>query len=292
MVPLRENNATDKSEKEVLFNIEKITWDFLHHLLRGEIYDIRIHHTSQEVLSKLTGDYVWCANENESVINCWKRLKSYTRLWIIMEVIHASLKSGSRLTIRGIYYMLKPHPMFLGLDYSCIPEYINIISSMLLCKRRNLGIIASPKGLVCGPLCVYSSISTISNREQQEIVFNGNKNEILVSDDLIQCLYDGTYILDISQANYILVVEKESIYHILKESYDILCCLRAILVCARGMPDINTRIFLHKLSLVKDNSTPILGIFDYNPGGARIFFTYRGGSKGLINEAFQYGIII
>lgn len=52
---------------------------------------------------------------------------------------------------------------------------------------------------------------------------------------------------------------------------------RVILFCARGMPDLTSRAVL--FALVQKIDVPVLGLFDYNPGGILILLTYREGSN-------------
>ena len=77
-----------------------------------------------------------------------------------------------------------------------------------------------------------------------------------------------------SNARYILVVEKDAVFNRLLQEK---ACERmhAIMVTARGMPDIATRALLQRLTQELPH-TPVVGLFDWNPSGAVILCTYRG----------------
>lgn len=84
-------------------------------------------------------------------------------------------------------------------------------------------------------------------------------------------------------ARYILVIEKDAIFQRLSEDrlYDKLPC---ILITAKGMPDLATRVFLHRLHCTAP-TLPMLGLVDWNPAGAAILATYKFGNQRMGLEA-------
>lgn len=61
----------------------------------------------------------------------------------------------------------------------------------------------------------------------------------------------------------------------------------SVLVTARGMPDLCTRIFLNEL-ISKAPQLIILGLVDWNPSGIAILTTYKHGSSRMGPHANQY----
>lgn len=80
-----------------------------------------------------------------------------------------------------------------------------------------------------------------------------------------------------SIAYFILVVEKESIFHKLIEENLLSKLTRPfIMITGKGFPDLNTQLFLRKLWIVM--SIPVFILVDADPDGIQIMLNYRFGS--------------
>lgn len=89
-------------------------------------------------------------------------------------------------------------------------------------------------------------------------------------------------------ARYICVIEKESIFSRLVN--DPICNqFKILLVTGIGFPSLATRKFLKKIAL-EAPTVPILGLFDYNPGGFKVFQVYKLGS--FHPESIRYGRLL
>jgi meiotic recombination protein SPO11 len=86
----------------------------------------------------------------------------------------------------------------------------------------------------------------------------------------------------------ILVVEKDAVFQRLAEDA-LHLRLPTILVTARGMPDLATRVALARLHAALP-ALPVFGLVDWNPSGALILRQYRYGSRRLALEAARYTI--
>lgn len=91
-----------------------------------------------------------------------------------------------------------------------------------------------------------------------------------------------------SDAAYILVVEKDAVFNRLLQER---ACERlgAVMITARGQPDLASRAFLARLSALLPHA-PVLALVDWNPSGVLILATYRVGSLRMGLEAGRYAV--
>ncbi|XP_020579272.1 meiotic recombination protein SPO11-2-like [Phalaenopsis equestris] len=90
----------------------------------------------------------------------------------------------------------------------------------------------------------------------------------------------------LSDARYIIVVEKDAIFQRLAEDrlFNLVPC---VLLTAKGYPDIATRFLLYRLNQTFPQM-PILGLVDWNPAGLAILSTYKYGSIAMGLESYRY----
>ena len=127
--------------------------------------------------------------------------------------------------------------------------------------RAALGVTTAARGSVAGMLAikegnVWSDLSTGPGRS-----IPGNLDWIAA------CTLRST-------ARHILVVEKDAVFNRLLQE-DTCRRLDAIMLTARGQPDVASRALLSKLAALLPEAT-VAGLVDYNPSGALILGTYRG----------------
>ena len=91
-----------------------------------------------------------------------------------------------------------------------------------------------------------------------------------------------------SDAAYVLVVEKDAVFNRLLQEH---ACERlgAVMLTARGQPDLASRAFLARLSALLPHA-PVLAVVDWNPSGVLILATYRVGSLRMGLEAGRYAV--
>ncbi|XP_048518722.1 uncharacterized protein LOC125503043 [Dendroctonus ponderosae] len=182
----------------------------------------------------------------------------FNLILFILNKIRILLHTNSKLTKREIYYQLKTDVCTQRHTDSAI----RIISRMLNVGMWALNITAQ-KGLVYGNMkLVMDTGETI----------NCNVAGTLVPNDVMN-------ICEIqSQAFFILVVEKESIFNkLLEEDLPNKLTKPFILITGKGYPDLNTQLFLKKLWMVME--IPVFIFVDADPDGISIMLTYRFGSK-------------
>ncbi|GMH33661.1 hypothetical protein BSKO_01495 [Bryopsis sp. KO-2023] len=183
---------------------------------------------------------------------------------------------GAYPCIRGCDLQVVSPPVFASVRD--VNEAIQDVVALLRVPRSSLGICCSSKGAVSGLLNIKAN-SLAHWEDCSSVGLMGRSipgDPVAIEGMQIQCT-----------ARYILIVEKDAIFQRLTEDrfFDSLPC---VLVTAKGMPDLATRIFLMKLH----RSYPLLqtfGLVDWNPSGVSILGVYKYGSaRGL--ESPRYAL--
>ncbi|KAL1494672.1 hypothetical protein ABEB36_010238 [Hypothenemus hampei] len=187
----------------------------------------------------------------------YRSRSKFNIILLILNKIMFLLESGKKITGRELYYQFKT--MYVRKDM--VDRAVADIGRMVKVGVWALNVMAQ-KGLVFGNLKL--------------IMTNGEE---------INCNVPGTMIpIDVmeiseihSNAYFILVVEKESIFHkLLEEDLPNRLTRPFILITGKGVPDLNTKLFLKKLWMVM--SIPVFIFVDADPGGIGIMLNYRFGS--------------
>ncbi|GJR45921.1 meiotic recombination protein SPO11-1 [Tanacetum coccineum] len=184
-----------------------------------------------------------------------RRVDVLLRVLLIVQQLLQENRHGSK---RDIYYM---NPSVFR-DQSIVDRAINDICILLQCSRHNLNVVSVAKGLVMGWLR-FSEGDRIFNCLNHPDTAHSIPVYVEEVKDII------------SVADYILVVEKESVFQRLAN--DCFCKTnRCIVITGRGYPDIPTRRFLRLL--VEKLHLPVYCLVDCDPYGFDILTTYRFGS--------------
>ncbi|KAJ9541869.1 hypothetical protein OSB04_028375 [Centaurea solstitialis] len=190
-----------------------------------------------------------------------RRLEILLRVLLIVQQLLQENRHGSK---RDIYYM---HPSVF-LEQSVVDRAINDICILLQCSRHNLNVVSVAKGLVMGWLR-FSEGDRIFNCLNHPDTAHSIPVHVEDVKDII------------SVADYILVVEKESVFQRLAN--DCFCKTnRSIVITGRGYPDIPTRRFLRLL--IEQLHLPAYCLVDCDPYGFDILTTYRFGSMQMAYE--------
>ncbi|XP_056699370.1 meiotic recombination protein SPO11-1 isoform X3 [Spinacia oleracea] len=169
---------------------------------------------------------------------------------------------SSNVPVGAKVLTLRKQPHAHRIDQSVVDRAINDICIVLKCSRHNLNVVSVAKGLVMGWVR-YSE--------------GGKKFDCISSPNTAQPVpVQVEDVQDIlSFAEYILVVEKESVFQRLAN--DKFCSLnRCIVITGRGYPDVPTRRFLRLLA--EKLHIPVYCLVDSDPYGFDILATYRFGS--------------
>ncbi|KAL3036024.1 hypothetical protein AAZX31_02G281800 [Glycine max] len=178
----------------------------------------------------------------------------------VMLIVQKLLQENKHSSKRDIYYT---YPSVF-LDQSVVDQAINDICILMQCSRHNLNVSAG-NGLIMGWI----------RFSEGERIFDcisspNTAHPVPVHVEEVQDI--------ISLAQYILVVEKESVFQRLAN--DQFCnANHCIVITGRGYPDIPTRRFLRLL--VENLCLPAYCLVDCDPYGFDILTTYRFGSMQM-----------
>nr|XP_015836079.1 PREDICTED: uncharacterized protein LOC100142154 isoform X2 [Tribolium castaneum] len=183
--------------------------------------------------------------------------RRFCRLVYMLGKVYNLLENNQKLTKREIYYQIK----HLVTNQEQVNRVVGDISQLVGVGPWDLNII-SHSGLVYGNLRLFWASGEMTNC---------NTPATLIP-------YDLDEIIEIhSTANFILVVEKESIFHkLLEEDLPNKLARPFIMITGKGVPDINTRLFLKKLSTML--KLPVFVLVDPDLYGIRIMLNYRFGT--------------
>ncbi|KAM3744002.1 hypothetical protein ACB098_06G018600 [Castanea mollissima] len=174
------------------------------------------------------------------------------RVLLIVQQLLQENRHGSK---RDIYYM---HPSVFS-EQSAVDRAINDICILMQCSRHNLNVVSVGNGLVMGWIRFLEG-----GRKFDCINHPNTAYPIPVQVEEVQDI--------ISVADYILVVEKESVFERLAN--DQFCNTnRCIVITGRGYPDIPTRRFLRLL--IEKLCLPTYCLVDCDPNGFDILTTYQ-----------------
>jgi len=198
---------------------------------------------------------------------------SVVRLWRVLAECHGNLLAGRTATQRELYYTLAD-----GATVRRAAEVnaaIQDATRLLRVPRACLAVTCASRGVVAGALRilednVWSDLSASTGR-----AIPGS----------VQWVADVTLR---SEARCVLVVEKDAVFsRLLQEGA--CAALHAVMLTARGQPDLATRAFLARLAELLPDA-PVLGLVDWNPSGVHILSTYRFGSARMAMEGERYRV--
>ncbi|OBR11595.1 Type IIB DNA topoisomerase [Colletotrichum higginsianum IMI 349063] len=197
----------------------------------------------------------------------------------------ALLKARKR---RSIYYQDE----HLFKQQSIVDNLVDDLAYTLGLGREDLGIVATSKGLVAGPILIRT-------KPQSDLdPIRGTPSELdasssaTVRSSRIAPFWRGwlTILGEISQIDFgpvrwVLVIEKDATFRTLaaRRYYDTSTCGSGILITGKGYPDLVTKQFLHLIHDVKPE-LPILALVDYDYDGIAIMRCYSHGSRGHAHE--------
>jgi len=169
-------------------------------------------------------------------------------------------------------------PALFG-NQATVDRYVDDIAFTFSVARSALNVTAVAKGLVVGAMsfCRRDG-STVDAAMDREGILVPNLKDILS--------------VDLSNVNWILVVEKEASFRSIAASgfWDRLGA-EGVLMTGKGYPDIATRALLHFLSTPSPQngfaSPPVYGLADFDPDGLAILSVYKHGSIALAHESAE-----
>ncbi|EQC39822.1 hypothetical protein SDRG_03242 [Saprolegnia diclina VS20] len=261
------------SRAEILRRIQDVFQAFLEDLMNDTFTTF---HTLKRATSAMTFDCdaltLSHGGEKRAIKMTSASARKYTGMWLVLQIAHQLLLEDKTVTQRELYYL---HPFFTSQQEA--DECILDVSGLLCVPRECLNIIGGVKGYFTGRLCYRSA-----DKQWIDCSLNGASGQPISRELLRLESEDMT-----SDAQYIIVVEKEGIFNRLGEDlfYNRVPC---ILVTGKGFPDLATRIFVKKL---RDTlRIPVLGLCDCNPFGLSILLSFKFGSARMPLDSVAYAV--
>ncbi|KAF7586752.1 hypothetical protein BBP40_008372 [Aspergillus hancockii] len=218
---------------------------------------------SDETETRIT--YTWPGTNAQEA---WK----FTIVFRILAAIADAIDTGLIVSRRDIYYS---DPACFGTQ-RVVDTIVDDLAYTIAVDRSALNVEAAAKGLVAGYYRLLSRSGEVMNAQ------------IPVKDSLIPSLQ---YIsdIDISDANWVLIVEKEAVYRRLARSdyHTRAAAGKGILITGKGYPDLSTRAFVRKIFENRHQSggnLPFFALVDSDPDGMALMSTYKYGSVAHIGE--------
>ncbi|KAK5993755.1 Meiotic recombination protein rec12 [Cladobotryum mycophilum] len=184
----------------------------------------------------------------------FQEAKKFARILLILQLSHDALVSGTILTKRHIYYQ---HQDLFEAQRN-VDELVDDLALTLDIGRDDLNIVASAKGLFCGPLTI---------RLHDGSLIDSSLGDAGASLPITRSISH----IDYGAIRWILVVEKDAIFRSLTSTRYWQTST------AKGYPDLITLSFL-RLVQVNRPQMPILVLVDFDPDGLNIFRCYRFGA--------------
>ncbi|KAL0022978.1 hypothetical protein WJX79_000837 [Trebouxia sp. C0005] len=269
----------EASDEEVLSRIEHCVSAFLDELSFGRLQSIQtVSRESSNAYLESGTEQIRLQQAVQTRSLTFRQGESafhFVRIFKVLEVVHELLRTGKQATQRDLYYRLLHPPIFS--TTRDVHEAIQDTVSLLRVPRSCLNICCSSRGAVSGLLHVQEH----QNEPWIDCCASGCKTLPGDCNAIFNYCFQTT-------AQYILVVEKDAIFQRLVE--DGFCNLApSIMLTAKGMPDLSTRVFLRQLHEAFPQ-LPVLGLVDWNPSGVAILGVYKWGSVRMGLESPRYAV--
>ncbi|KNC52926.1 uncharacterized protein AMSG_12234 [Thecamonas trahens ATCC 50062] len=257
------DEVAEMEDNEVVSAIEAMVLRMAHEILaeKGLTYEVPSRSSSnQQFVPELNRMVL----KSKTTIRDFTGINSVRKTAIttrVLQLIHELCSKGIHVTKRDLFYT----DVKLFEKQTDTDDILDDVATMIGCTRTSLNVVASEKGVVVG---------RVSFRDAGDLI---DCTRMGVGGKAIPPFTDR--ITDIeSDAEFILVVEKDAAFMRLAEDrfYNTYPC---IIITAKGQPDVSTRRFLKRLK--EELNLPVLGLFDSDPYGCRIFSVYTTGSKNL-----------
>ncbi|SOV16305.1 meiotic recombination protein SPO11, putative [Plasmodium gaboni] len=190
-----------------------------------------------------------------------------TRLFYIIQIVLINIKNNIYTTLRQIFY-INPK-LFITQRNS--NKIIGKLTKIIKKSREQINIYNAPKGIIRGNILL---------KEKKTSNWIDCMNVFELRGHLISPF--GVENINISSGvQYILIIEKETIFYKLLQSNYISTYGPTILITAKGFPDINTRQLLFEIQK-RHRRLKIFCLTDYDVYGLSIACTYASKNESKI----------
>ncbi|CAG4968421.1 unnamed protein product [Colias eurytheme] len=182
----------------------------------------------------------------------------FNTIVFVLTRVHELITKNLTVTRRELYYQNVARFRNQGdLDIG-----VRDVCCLLECPPWDLGIVATAKGLIAGPLKIVNNDGSVTDCS--------TSGGTLVPQDIHNIKEFKT------SAKYILVVEKDAVFQKLLDEGALVRLRPVIIITGKGYPDVCTRQLLCRL--VSELKLKALALVDADPHGYEIFLTYKYGS--------------
>lgn len=207
----------------------------------------------------------------------------YARMCAVLNICHEVLSVRSRITLREVYYTLKPLDIFAHRAERKVNNAIRDAITLLKVPRAALGINITARGLIFGPVQAI-------NEARGSLVVDGSRESSLhghpIPGDV--SLFKGLSFRILHDVKAIIIIEKEAVFQHIVLDPSVGGSANFILITGKGVPDLATRAFLSSLHRAFP-CIPIFCLIDWNPSGIMIMMQYKFGSAKMA-ESSEYAI--
>ncbi|GBP23127.1 hypothetical protein EVAR_13148_1 [Eumeta japonica] len=182
----------------------------------------------------------------------------FSTIVFVLTKVHELLTKRLTVTRRELFYQ----NVARFRKQSTLDTAVRDVCCLLESPPWHLGVVATAKGLVAGPLVMVA--------RNGAVVDCMNSGGVLIPQDVsgIQSLR--------STARYVLVVEKDAIFQKLLDEGALMRLGPVIIITGKGYPDVCTRQLVARLT--RELRLPALALVDADPHGLEIYLTYKYGS--------------
>ena len=218
--------------------------------------------------------------QNRSFLNLGQA-KKFMQSMLVAERIKWLLQQDKTLSIRQLFYTLKhtiegtkENTFDTQAESDPLIEDIEVLIDVL---RESLNLIATPKGVVAGPLVVKDK--TGDTLDFTKMGSAGGAIPAIVEED--------SFKIKECSADYILVIEKYAVWNRLNEDkyWKKNNCL---ILTGKGQPARAERRLLHRLAA--ETKIPVYVFTDMDPYGYYIYSVYKQGSINLAYFSEKSGV--
>ncbi|KAM4033679.1 meiotic recombination protein SPO11 isoform 3-T6 [Anomaloglossus baeobatrachus] len=203
--------------------------------------------------------------------DCPKSAQRFVLTMKILSVIYKLVQTDTYATKRDVFY---ENVQLYG-SQATVDNIVTDICCMLKVPRRSLHIcfvpqLSTSKGCVAGNLLYIEQDGT-------KVDCSCNTSGVLVPSNV-----EGVTNLRTS-ARFIMIIEKDATFQRVLDDNFCGKCGPCILITGKGVPDLNTRLFVRKLW--DSFQIPIFTLVDADPHGIEIMCIYKYGSVSMSFEA-------
>lgn len=208
------------------------------------------------------------------------KLKQLAQTVYLLNMIHRLYIENRQVNQREMFYRSLSDPVSPSFpDQASMNRALFCVMNAIGCDRHELGIFTTARGLVAAnsheqTLCLDSKSEFIAD-------VSDHPDGMAICESLVDICTIQT------SAQYILIVEKDTVFQ------SLLCCDSffqhnpCIMVTARGYPDNITIRFLQKLSQIFEGRLPFVYLGDLDPHGVSIALVYN---RALENSLYWIGL--